>query len=224
MVAVCIAAGVVDNVESVYIDYNHPVIETLVCSCTFKYLITHHHKLVSVVDLGNLVDIRHTLDNEILFLFGGYIHNSAAHANASCFGRLIAEIIPVIITVCGHCSEINGMYLVLGKTLGSVFHSRSKGIENYPVLGVESFSDRFAVNIACCGNYSQHFTELVGNIEKVAFLFFEQKTDLREIHCKLIALLGFAELLGGSNDLLPELVHLGYIRTYGHHNACAAVC
>ena len=224
MVAVCIAAGVVDNVEAVDINYDNPVIEVLVRSGAFKYLIAHHHKLVSVVDLGDLVNVRHSLDNKILFLFGGNIHNSAAHAYAACFGGLIAEIIPMIVPVCGHCPEINGMYLVLGKTLGSVFHSRSKGIEDYPVLGVESFSDGFAVNIACCGNYSQHFADLVGNVEKVAFLLLKQKTDLRGIHCKLILFLGLAELLGGSNDLLPELVHLSYIRTYGHHNACAAVC
>ena len=101
VVSILIAAGIVDDVEAVYIEYDYPIgiIQELTGIVS---LLTYLHKTVPVSDLCDLVYERKALYEHVLGTFLAYIDECTAEQRkrvACCADCLITEGIPMVASV-----------------------------------------------------------------------------------------------------------------------------
>ena len=109
IVTIRVAAGIIYDMEAVYVEHHYPVgvIEQL---SGFVCLLTDYHELVAVCNLCDFVYISKTLDEEVFLMFLSYINDSTAEERESVLctlNRLVAVGIPAVDAVSGAHTHIS---------------------------------------------------------------------------------------------------------------------
>ena len=223
LVAVLVAVGIVDDVETVNVEHQDPAVGTH-RTADAEGLLAVMHELVAVGDLGDLVKECEAFDGRILGLFNGNVDQGTADDGHAV---LIGEVFVVMVGIPGILPGIVRADAQLKRSglggialRGGIAHLIEIIVEDQAILRMEALAE-FGEGDAVLAD-AEEFHGFIGDIIFIAVRFAQEDTDAGELHGECIAALGFGQLAEGIVEILLCLDKVGRFKADGEIQGCPA--